>query len=309
MDYCSVRETAEKWGVTQRQVQLLCQKGAVPGTVRFNGGYAIPADASKPLDRRKKWAEDTQSCRPAAKISADRFREIFDHFPYRVNVSAADGTMVYANRAFLEGTLEGIGEAALGNYSILREENLMKWGLAEHVKKAFSGETAFTPNLEFPNRMMVGTRYGKEYAFLSLYHDITSFPLLDAAGRLEYVVTVFVPVRQLNERLEVQRGREYMEAHWAEPFDIAATAAAAAMSASRFARVFREDAGFSPHEYYKEQKIKHVLEMLRDVNLSVAQAFAVCGLDYNSYNTAIFKRNAGMTPSQYRKAFGKAQMK
>ncbi len=302
MDYITTREAAGKWGVTNRLVQLLCQKGSVDGAIRFNRSYAIPADAPRPRDARRRGEPDMAAAdRPATKeVDPSVFREMFDRFPFRINITDAEGFMVYANHAFMEGTLDGVAEASIGQYNILKEESLERWGLDEHIRRAFTGETVFTPNLEFPNRGMVGTRYKKEYAFLSLYHDVSSFPLFEG-DRLAYVVSVFIPVRRLRERREVQRGREHIESHWREPFCAAAAARAAGLSPSRFVRMFREDAGFTPREYYLEVRFTHIREALQDVNLSVAQAFAACGTDYNSHHVAQFRKHVGMSPSHYRK--------
>jgi hypothetical protein len=40
-------KTAEKWGITPRQVQLLCAKGRISGAVRFGKAWVIPAVAQK----------------------------------------------------------------------------------------------------------------------------------------------------------------------------------------------------------------------------------------------------------------------
>lgn len=54
MDYISIAEAAEKWGVTRRWVQVLCTKGRIPGLERFGSAWAIPKDAVKPPDARIK---------------------------------------------------------------------------------------------------------------------------------------------------------------------------------------------------------------------------------------------------------------
>ena len=47
-DYIDVREAAERWDITQRQVQKLCKEGKVQGAVSFAKVWAIPKDAQKP---------------------------------------------------------------------------------------------------------------------------------------------------------------------------------------------------------------------------------------------------------------------
>jgi len=53
VDYMSVRQAAEKWGVSIRQVQALLRNNRVEGAVHFdNHAWSIPADAEKPGDPR-----------------------------------------------------------------------------------------------------------------------------------------------------------------------------------------------------------------------------------------------------------------
>lgn len=54
MQYISVKEAAEKWDLTVRRVQDLCKNHAIHGAVRWGRDWMIPADASRPADRRKK---------------------------------------------------------------------------------------------------------------------------------------------------------------------------------------------------------------------------------------------------------------
>ena len=46
--YMSVQETAEKWGVTSRQVQILCKENRIDGASKISRIWVIPEDAEKP---------------------------------------------------------------------------------------------------------------------------------------------------------------------------------------------------------------------------------------------------------------------
>ena len=50
--YLTIKEIAEKWGVTRRRVQTLCSQGRIPGAMRFGHEWAIPADVERPTDGR-----------------------------------------------------------------------------------------------------------------------------------------------------------------------------------------------------------------------------------------------------------------
>ena len=51
--YLSIREAAEKWGVSERRVQQYCLNGRIPGAERFANAWVIPDTATKPTDPRK----------------------------------------------------------------------------------------------------------------------------------------------------------------------------------------------------------------------------------------------------------------
>ena len=52
MDYMTLKEAAEKWGVTPRRVNYYCAGGRTPGAVKMAGVWLIPKETEKPRDRR-----------------------------------------------------------------------------------------------------------------------------------------------------------------------------------------------------------------------------------------------------------------
>lgn len=54
MEYLSIRQISEKWGISIRRIQVLCAKNRIPGATKIGSYWAIPADAEKPNDERIK---------------------------------------------------------------------------------------------------------------------------------------------------------------------------------------------------------------------------------------------------------------
>ena len=52
MDYMTLKEAAEKWGVTPRRVNYYCAAGRITGAVKMAGVWLLPKNAEKPLDMR-----------------------------------------------------------------------------------------------------------------------------------------------------------------------------------------------------------------------------------------------------------------
>lgn len=55
--YITVKQAAEKWGISDRRVRILCSEGKIPGAYQEGRGWKIPYDATKPTDGRYKIKE------------------------------------------------------------------------------------------------------------------------------------------------------------------------------------------------------------------------------------------------------------
>ena len=58
--YMTAFEAAEKWGVTQRQVQILCNNNRVDGAMRMSRMWIIPRNAEKPTAGRRNSSQRRQ---------------------------------------------------------------------------------------------------------------------------------------------------------------------------------------------------------------------------------------------------------
>ncbi len=54
LDYILVEQASEKWEISKRRIQKLCEESRIDGVIRFGRSWAIPKDAEKPVDARKK---------------------------------------------------------------------------------------------------------------------------------------------------------------------------------------------------------------------------------------------------------------
>lgn len=51
--FITVQEAAERWGVTPRQVQILCKENRIAGATRMSRIWVIPENAEKPTGNRR----------------------------------------------------------------------------------------------------------------------------------------------------------------------------------------------------------------------------------------------------------------
>ena len=54
MEYMTLKEASEKWGVSAHQINYYCVDGRIPGAVKMATIWLIPKDAEKPMDMRTK---------------------------------------------------------------------------------------------------------------------------------------------------------------------------------------------------------------------------------------------------------------
>ena len=56
-DLMTAKEASEKWGISIRRVQTLCDRGQIPTSVKFGPMWVMPKNTPKPLDGRTKEAK------------------------------------------------------------------------------------------------------------------------------------------------------------------------------------------------------------------------------------------------------------
>ena len=57
LNLMSSQQAAEKWGITDRQIQSLCSQGKIKDATKLGRAWLIPKDAPKPIDGRTKEAK------------------------------------------------------------------------------------------------------------------------------------------------------------------------------------------------------------------------------------------------------------
>ena len=114
--YITVKEAAEKWGISDRRIRVLCSEGKIPGAFREGRGWKIPIDAEKPADGRFKSKESILSQIDRKKAELDTRRPLTEGELERLN---EEFTVEYTYNS----------NAIEGNTLTLRETDLVLRGL------------------------------------------------------------------------------------------------------------------------------------------------------------------------------------
>ncbi|HEY8481303.1 MAG TPA: helix-turn-helix transcriptional regulator [Spirillospora sp.] len=91
-----------------------------------------------------------------------------------------------------------------------------------------------------------------------------------------------------------------MDREWAEPLDVAAVAARAGYSRYHFVRLFSAVYGETPGAYLTRRRIERAQDLLRTANLTVTEICMLVGFTSLGTFCTRFKRQVGMTPTEYR---------
>ena len=83
--FLTVKEVAEKWGVSDRRVRVLCSEGKIPGAYQKGRGWKIPVDAKKPEDSRYKSAKSIEDIIKEKKLELDSRRPLTQGEMERLN--------------------------------------------------------------------------------------------------------------------------------------------------------------------------------------------------------------------------------
>lgn len=114
--YITVKQAAEKWGISDRRVRVLCSEGKIPGACQEGRAWKIPHDAAKPTDGRYKTKESL------IPIIEEKLEELNKRRPL------TEGELERLNEEFLtEYTYNS--NAIEGNTLTLRETDMVLRGL------------------------------------------------------------------------------------------------------------------------------------------------------------------------------------
>jgi AraC family transcriptional regulator len=100
---------------------------------------------------------------------------------------------------------------------------------------------------------------------------------------------------------QLQRARDYMNAHLAGDPSIAEVANECKLSSSYFARAFKQTTGVPPYRWLTKQRVERAKELLRDPGRQLVDIAQLCGFVDQSHFSRIFSRSEGHSPGRWRR--------
>jgi PAS domain S-box-containing protein len=140
------------------------------------------------------------------------------------------------------------------------------------------------------------------------WHVTNKFPIFSRQGR---VLGVMGTIERDDARTQAGmtgqaflRAFEHIREHCATKISLAALAASEGVSLRQFERRFRERLRMSPRELIARMRVDRACGRLRGTRDRIAEIALDCGFYDQAVFTRRFKRQVGMTPSEYRRAYG-----
>lgn len=107
---------------------------------------------------------------------------------------------------------------------------------------------------------------------------------------------------------QVRLAKDAIDREWATPIDLDAIAAHAGYSRYHFVRLFRAVYGITPGQYLSHRRIERAENLLKTADLSVTEICTLVGFTSLGSFSSTFKKQTGLTPSDYRARHAGAAM-
>jgi AraC family transcriptional regulator len=101
-----------------------------------------------------------------------------------------------------------------------------------------------------------------------------------------------------------RRAIEILDAHLDGEISPTLLAQECGLSASHFARAFRESMGVAPHQWLLQRRVEKAKQAMRDGDDSLSDIALSCGFADQSHFTRVFSKLAGVSPGAWRRQVG-----
>ncbi len=137
--------------------------------------------------------------------------------------------------------------------------------------------------------------------------DLSKAPLI-ASVRLAVCSILLGAAKQLGSqrtfepKQAVQSTVAFMKSHLGDPISIEEVAFAVHCSRAKLFEVFKDSTGMTPNDYWQRLRIDRAQHLLSGTDKSITGIAMECGFSTSQYFSSVFRKYAGVSPSDYRTA-------
>lgn len=121
-------------------------------------------------------------------------------------------------------------------------------------------------------------------------------------GLLEQKESSSFPGQEIMESKQVLKIKDYIRENLGKQLGLEELSAFTGYSKSYICRIFRQQCGTTVGSYITSQKIKHAKELIRNHSYNFSQISDMLAFDNPQYFASTFKRETGMTPSEFKRS-------
>jgi AraC family transcriptional regulator of arabinose operon len=119
-------------------------------------------------------------------------------------------------------------------------------------------------------------------------------------GELFYNNPAFSPSQRTNRFRSIEPTLSYLRENIDKPLSLADMAAYSGLSVPHFSRIFRNQTGYSPKDYFIHLKVQKASSMLLLSKMTVREVAFAVGYDDPYYFSRLFKKIVGISPNALR---------
>lgn len=176
-----------------------------------------------------------------------------------------------------------------------------------------NGKTVYDCYLELVNLFLLGIgNYVKleskpsfDYFLKGIY---TFYELDDVVGWLENEFRVFINKYEQDQKdaeaKPIRLAKEYVREHYGETISLEIISRYIGLNPAYFSSVFKKTTGQNFMDYVTEVRVENAKSLLIRTDKDVADIAECAGYSDVKYFSKIFKKNAGLSPSEFRKLYG-----
>lgn len=163
--------------------------------------------------------------------------------------------------------------------------------LSEAQSIALADQPSVLELFEHIHKMWISSQPSRYMHCLSLFYKII-------AEIKDYEFSSYIPPHQESV---LRKGLDYLDLHcFDRDFDYGKLAEISGVSYSYFKRIFIKKIDMPPSRYITKKKMAYARSMLMNPSCSITELSELLGYNSIYYFSRVFKRENGMTPTQYR---------
>lgn len=144
--------------------------------------------------------------------------------------------------------------------------------------------------------MSLNSLFVEEFATLRTTEEMCRW-LIDVTGKF---IKCIREGRAAHNSQAVQKAVDFIRDNYQQKITLEDVSRAVYLSPSHLGNIFKQELGCTVMEFVTKVRIEEAKNLLRDPRYNVIQAAYALGFKDPGYFTKVFKRNEGITPSEYR---------